>query len=66
MIPEIPAELAEPDAPRVGPPAVVCCAREATEPEGAGHDVDCPGPGVIPDGLVRSRRNIGWRGPGAR
>lgn len=29
------------------PAAVVCCVREAVEPEGAGHDVDCPGPGVI-------------------
>lgn len=28
-----------PAAPRV---TVVCCEREATEPEGAGHDLGCP------------------------
>jgi hypothetical protein len=29
------------------PAALLCCTREATEPEGAGHDVDCPGPEAV-------------------
>lgn len=37
------------------PTAVICCVREAIEDEGSGHDVDCPGPGVLPSAYERDR-----------